>query len=68
MHSYYTPPYRHTHSSYIQTDTSGVDLGVALNVIREGEDIPIAFYSRKLHGPEHNYSATELDPVLSSVL
>jgi len=36
-------------------------LGPVLNVIREGEKIPVAFYSRQLRRPELNYSATELE-------
>ena len=45
----------------LHTDASGVGVGAVLNVIREGEKHPVAFYSRQLKGPERRYSATELE-------
>ena len=44
----------------LQTDVSGVGLGAVLSVQRDGEDLPVAFYSRKLQPRERRYSATEL--------
>ena len=35
--------------------------GIVLNVCREGETLPVAFYSRQLDGTEHRYSVTELE-------
>ena len=45
----------------LHTDASGVGVGAVLNVIREGEEHPVAFYSRQLKGPERRHSATELE-------
>ena len=45
----------------LQTDASGVGLGAVLSVIREGEELPVAFWSRKLQPRERNYGATELE-------
>ena len=45
----------------LQTDASGVGLGAVLSVIREGEELPVAFWSKKLQPRERNYGATELE-------
>ena len=45
----------------LQTDASGVGLGAVLSVVREGEELPVAFYSRKLVPRERRYGATELE-------
>ena len=45
----------------LQTDASGVGLGAVLSVQREGQELPVAFYSRKLQPRERRYSATELE-------
>ena len=48
-------------SFVLQTDASGVGLGAVLNVIREKEEYPVAFHSRKLQPREQRYSASELE-------
>ena len=45
----------------LQTDASGVGLGAVLSVVRGEEELPVAFYSRKLQPRERRYSATELE-------
>ena len=45
----------------LHTDASGVGLGAILSVVREGEELPVAFFSRKLQPRERNYSASELE-------
>ena len=45
----------------LQTDASGVGIGAVLSVRRDGEELPVAFYSRKLKERERRYSATELE-------
>ena len=45
----------------LQTDASGVGLGAVLSVVRDGEELPVAFWSRKLQPRERRYSATELE-------
>lgn len=45
----------------LQTDASGVGLGAVLSVLRDGEELPVAYYSRKLQPRERRYSATELE-------
>ena len=45
----------------LQTDASGIGLGAVLSLQREGEELPVAFYSRKLQPRERKYSATELE-------
>ena len=45
----------------LQTDASGIGLGAVLSVTRDGEELPVAFYSRKLQLRECKYSATELE-------
>ncbi len=45
----------------VQTDASADGLGACLSVIRNGEELPAAFYSRKLTDTESRYAATELE-------
>ena len=45
----------------LQTDASGVGLGAVLSVVRDREEFPVAFWSRKLQHRERRYSATELE-------
>ena len=53
----------------VHTDASLLGLGGVLNVVRTGEELPVAYYARQLRGAETNYSATELEAlvVLASV-
>ena len=45
----------------LHTDASGAGIDATLNVIREGEEKPAAYFSRQLQGAQRNYSATELE-------
>ena len=45
----------------LQTDASIRGLGAVLTVVRDGAEIPVAFYSRQLLPAETRYSATELE-------
>ena len=45
----------------LHTDASGSGIGAALYIIRDGEELPVAFYSKQLQGAQHRYSATELE-------
>ena len=45
----------------LQTDASGVGLGAVLSVVRNDEELPVAYYSKKLQPRERNYSASELE-------
>ena len=36
-------------------------LGAVLSMIRNGKEMPVAFYARQTRGAERNYSATELE-------
>ena len=45
----------------IVTDASGRGIGGVLQVQRQGEWHPAAYFSRQLRGAEHRYSATELE-------
>ena len=45
----------------LSTDTSGAGLGACLHVIRDYEQLPVAFYSRQLRGAEKKYTITELE-------
>ncbi len=48
-------------SFLLQTDASGTGLGAVLNVVRGGDELVIAFWSRRLLPRERNYSASELE-------
>ena len=45
----------------LHTDASGAGIGATLNVVRDGEERPAAYFSRQLQGAQKNYSATELE-------
>ena len=45
----------------LHTDAAGVGIGGVLNNFRDGESLPVAFYSCQLRGAERRYSATELE-------
>jgi len=45
----------------LDTDASCLGVGAVLNIVREGETLPMAFFSHQLHGPEKQYSATETE-------
>ena len=45
----------------LQTDASGKGVGAVLSVCRDGEELPVGYFSRKLKPAEKNYSATELE-------
>ena len=45
----------------LHCDASGAGIGATLNVVRGGEKLPVAFYSKQLSGAQHRYSATELE-------
>ena len=48
---------------------SGSSLSGVLNVCKNGEQLPVAYYFRQLRGAEKRYSATELEclAVVSSI-
>ena len=54
----------------LQTDASGVGLGAVLSVTRDGAELPVAFFSKKLLPRERAYSASELEglAVVSAVI
>ena len=45
----------------LQTDASSKGVGAVLSVIRNGEELPVGYYSRKLSPAEQKYAATELE-------
>ncbi len=45
----------------LETDASTKGIAGILNVVRGGEELPVGFYSRKLHPAEARYSATEIE-------
>ena len=45
----------------VQTDASGRGVGAILSVVRDGQELPVAYFSRKLKPREMKYSATELE-------
>ena len=45
----------------LHTDASGSGVGACLHVIRNGAELPVAFFSRQLQGAEKIYSVTELE-------
>ena len=44
----------------LQTDTSGRGIGAILSIIRDGEELHVSFFSKKLKLAETHYSVTEL--------
>lgn len=48
-------------SFVLHCDASYQGVGAVLNVCRDGMELPVAFYSRQLRGPEQRYSATEIE-------
>ena len=45
----------------LHCDASGAGIGATLNVMREGKERPVAYFSKQLQGAQHHYSATELE-------
>lgn len=45
----------------LQTHASLKGISGVLSVLREGQELPVAFYSRKLRPAETRYSATEVE-------
>ena len=45
----------------LQTDASYAGIGGCLSVMRDGAELPVAFYSRQLQDPETRYSITEIE-------
>ena len=45
----------------LNTDASGLGIGATLNVMRDGVEKPVAFFSRQLQGAQKHYTATELE-------
>ena len=50
-----------TETFILQTDAITKGIAGILNVVREGEELPVGFYSRKLHPAEARYSAMEIE-------
>ena len=48
-------------SFVLHSDASGLGVGATLNVCRDGEDRPVAYFSKQLQGAQRFYSATELE-------
>ena len=44
-----------------QTDASCAGIGGCLSVMRDGAELPVAFYSRQLRDPETRYSVAEVE-------
>ena len=45
----------------LHTDASASGIGATLNVIRQGKELTVSFFSRQLQGAQNRYSATELE-------
>ena len=45
----------------LQTDASTKGIGAVFSVVRDGEEFPVGYYSKKLTKCEQNYAATELE-------
>ena len=44
----------------VYTDASYIGIGGVLSVSREGQELPVAFFSRQLRSSEKNYSSSEI--------
>ncbi len=55
-----TPP-RYGDKLILHTDASMLGLGAVLSVERKGEELPVAYFSKRLTAAEKNYSASELE-------
>ncbi len=45
----------------LECDASGSEIDAVLSVERDGDRLPVAFFSRQLHGAQARYSAQELE-------
>ena len=45
----------------LQTDASSKGIGAVLSVVRDGQELPVGYFSKKLKKAEQNYAATELE-------
>ena len=45
----------------LKTDASSRGITAALNVVKDGEELTMAYFSRQLHGAQKCYSTTELE-------
>ena len=45
----------------LYTGASGLGIGAVLSVERDGEEIPVGYFSKKLSPSEQKYSVTELE-------
>ena len=45
----------------LECDASSMGIGAALSMVREGEKLPVASFSRQLRGAQVRYSAQELE-------
>ncbi len=45
----------------VETDARAGGVGGVLNVVRDGQTLPVTFFSKQLQGAERRYSATELE-------
>ena len=50
-----------TDTLLLQTDASTAGIGGCLSVVRDNQELPAVFYSRKLNDAETRYAATELE-------
>ena len=45
----------------LHTDASGKGIGAVLSIIRDGEELPVGYYSKKLIASEQKYAGTEME-------
>ena len=45
----------------LHTDASGKGIGAVLSIIRDGEELPAGYYSKKLIASEQKYAVTEME-------
>ncbi len=45
----------------LYTDASGSGVGGCLHIVRNGDELPVGFFSRQLRSAEKNYSVSELE-------